>query len=139
MASGVYQRFVANALNKLVDMSAGDTIKCILLNNTHAFTGSDNTYSQVSANELATTGGYTAGGAAVGTPTVTQANPIKWDGDDVTWTSASFTAYHAVLYDDTLVGDDLIASFDFGGAQTVTGGTFTIQWNASGIVTFTPA
>jgi len=31
--------------------------------------------------------------------------------------------------------DDLICSIDFGGAQTVTAGTFTIQWHADGIIT----
>jgi hypothetical protein len=39
-----------------------------------------------------------------------------------------------VIYDIT-AGNDLIASIDFGGAKTVAAGTFTIVWNAAGIVT----
>lgn len=134
MASGIYNRFKANLMNKEVDLEA-DTIKVILLNNSHSFTATHNTYSQVSANELSTAGGYTAGGATLASKTVTQAATTAWDAADVQWTSASFTAYHAVIYDDTVATDDLICSIDFGGAQTVASGTFTIQWNASGIIT----
>ena len=49
-------------------------------------------------------------------------------------TAATFTAYHAVIYD-TSVSNDLIASIDFGGAKAVVAGTFTIQWDAAGIIT----
>lgn len=138
MASGVYQRFLANIMNKLIDLSAGDTITCALMTDSHSFTGTHNTWSQVSANEITGTG-YTTPGKDLTTPSVTQGSPTYFDADDVEWTSASFSAYHAVLYDNTLAGDDLIASFDFGGVQTVTSGTFKIQWAAGGIVTLTPS
>lgn len=134
MASGIYERFKANLMNKEVDLEA-DTIKCALLDTNHSFTATHNTWSQVSANELANGNGYTTGGEALTTKAVTQGATTDWDADDVSWTSASFTAYHAVIYDDTVATDDLICSIDFGGAQTVTSGTFTIQWNASGIIT----
>ena len=134
MASGIYNRFKANLMNKEVDLEA-DTIKVILLNNSHSFTATHNTYSQVSANELSTAGGYTAGGATLASKAVTQGATTSWDAADASWTSATFTAYHAVIYDDTHATDDLICSIDFGGAQTVASGTFTIQWNASGIIT----
>lgn len=134
MASGIYNRFKANLMNKEIDLEA-DTIKVILLNNSHSFTATHNTYSQVSANELSTAGGYTAGGAALASKAVTQGATTSWDAADISWTSATFTAYHAVIYDDTTASDDLICSIDFGGAQVVSGGTFEIQWNASGIIT----
>jgi hypothetical protein len=134
MTSGIYQRFKANLMNKEVDLEA-DTIKVALLNNSHSFTATHNTWSQVSANQLAGSGGYTTGGATLASKAVTQAATTSWDAADTAWTSASFTAYHAVIYDDTLANDDLICSFDFGGAQTVSAGTFTIQWNGSGIIT----
>lgn len=133
MASGIYNRFKANLMNKEVDLEA-DTIKVMLLDNSHSFTASNNTKSQIVANEISGTG-YTAGGVTLSNKSVTQADTTKWDADDAEWTSASFTAYHAVIYDDTLANDDLIASIDFGGAQTVTSANFTIQWDASGIIT----
>lgn len=133
MASGIYERFKANLMNKEVDLEA-DTIKVALMDNVHGFTATHNTWSQVSANEISGTG-YSSPGQDLAGKAVTQAATTDWDATDAQWTTATFSAYHAVLYDDTLAGDDLICSFDFGGEQQVTGGTFTIQWNASGIVT----
>ena len=133
MASGIYNRFKANLMNKEVDMEA-DTIRVMLLDNSHSFTAGDNTKSQIVANEISGTG-YTANGEALANKAVTQAATTKFDADDTAWSSATFTAYHAVIYDDTLTNDDLIASIDFGGAQAITGATFTIQWHASGIIT----
>lgn len=133
MASGIYNRFKANLMNKETDLE-GDTIKVALLNNSHSFTATNNTWSDVSANEISGTG-YTTGGAALASKAVTQASTTKWDAADVSWSSASFTAYHAVIYDDTMTNDDLICSIDFGGAQTVSSATFTIQWDSNGIIT----
>ena len=134
MASGIYNRFKANLMNKEIDLEA-DTIKIALMNNSHAFTATHNTWSQVSTNELASGSGYTTGGAALASKTVTQNSTTAWDAADATWTSSSFTAYHAVIYDDTHATDDLICSFDFGGAVTVSSGTLTVQFHSSGIIT----
>lgn len=140
MASGIYNRFKANVLNKLVDVgSGGDTLKIILLNNSHTFNPDHNTLSDISANEISGTG-YTTGGETLASQTVAQDDTndrATLDAADVAWTSASFTAYHAAIYDDTLAGDDLICSIDFGGAQTVTSATFTIQWDSNGILALT--
>ena len=133
MASGIYNRFKANLLNKEIDLEA-DTIKVMLLNNSHAFTATHNQKSEIVANEISGTG-YTAGGAALANKAVTQAATSKWDADDTAWTTASFTAYHAVIFDDTLTNDDLICSIDFGAAKTASAGTFTIQWHTDGIIT----
>jgi len=133
MASGIYDRFKANLMNKEVDLEA-DAVKVMLLDSNHAFSAAHNVIGDVSANEISGTG-YTAGGAELANKAVTQATTTKWDADDVAWSNATFTADHAVIYDDTVVTDDLICSIDFGGAKTVSAGTFTIQWNADGIIT----
>ena len=133
MASGIYDRFKANIFNKEVDLEA-DTIKVMLLDNSHAFNSAHNQKSEIVANEITGTG-YSAGGAALAGKAVTQAATTKFDADDLAWSAATFTAYYAVIYDDTLTNDDLIACIDFGGAKTVTGSTFTIQWNVNGILT----
>lgn len=133
MASGAYNRFKANLMNKEIDMEA-DTIKVMLLNNSHSFTATHNQKSEIVANEISGTN-YTAGGASLANKAVTQGATTKFDADDVSWASATISAYHAVIYDDTMTNDDLICSIDFGGVQSVTGGTFTIQWHANGIVT----
>jgi len=131
MSSGLYSRFKANLMNKVVDLEA-DTIKVALYDNTHAFNAAHTVYT--TDNELATAGGYTQGGVSLASKAVTEAATTKWDADDVEWTTATFTAYHAVIYDST-ASNNLICSIDFGGAKTVAAGTFTIQWDAAGIIT----
>ena len=131
MASGVYNRFKANLMNKVVDLEA-DTIIIALYDDSHSFTATDTDYT--TTNELATAGGYTRGDKELAGKAVTQAATTKWDATDAAWTTATFTAYFAVIYDET-AGNDLICCIDFGGAKTVAAGTFTIQWDAAGIIT----
>ncbi len=135
MASGIYNRFKANLMNGEVDLEA-DTINVALYDTNHSFTASDTDYT--TDNELATTGGYTQGGQALDNMSVSGTTTTAWDADNEAWTSATFEAHHAVLYD-VSVSNDLIATIDFGGAKTVAAGTFTIQWNASGIITLATA
>ena len=133
MASGIYNKFKANLFNKIVDLE-GDTVKVALYDNSHAFTATDTDYT--TTNELATTGGYTQAGATLAGKAVTEAATTKWDATDLAWTSSTFTAYHAVIYDSTVgATDNLICSIDFGGAKAVSAGTFTIIWDSDGIIT----
>lgn len=133
MASGIYNRFKANLMNKVVDLEA-DTIQVSLYNSTHAFNAAHTDYT--TTNELATAGGYTQGGATLAGKAVTEAATTKWDATDISWTSATFTAAHAVIWDST-AGNDLICSIDFGGDQAIVAGTFIISWHADGIITLT--
>jgi len=132
MASGTYDRFRANLMNKVVDLEA-DTINVALLDSSHSFSTGDNTWADVVTNEISGTG-YTASGSALSGKAVTQAATTKWDATDATWTTATFTAAHAVIWDET-AANNLICSIDFGGNQSVSAGTFTIQWHADGIIT----
>lgn len=92
----------------------------------------------VTANEIVGTG-YTAGGQLLTTTTVTgvAGGIIMWDADDLVWTGATFSnAYGVLLYADALttpVADQGIMAIYFGGAYSVTAGTFTVQWSANGI------
>lgn len=133
MASGIYNRFKANLMNKEVDLEA-DIIKVMLLDSNHSFNAAHNQKSEIVGNEISGAG-YDAGGATLAGGEVTQAATTKFDGTDVAWTSATFTARHAVIYDSTLANDDLIGSIDFGADKSVSGGTFTIQWHVNGIIT----
>jgi hypothetical protein len=113
-----------------------DTIKCALLTNAHSFDTDHNEWGEISANE-ASGAGYTTGGAIISNLVVTQDNvnnKAVFDADDVTWSSSTITAKYAVLYDVTQ-GTNLIACFDFGSDYSSSNGNFTVQWNASGIIT----
>lgn len=134
MASGIYNRFFANLMNKVVDLT-NDTIKVALLTSSHSFDPDHDTWSQVSTNEISGTG-YTAGGATLSTKSVTEDDTndlAKWDADPVTWSTATITARHAVIYDTTAT-NNLIASIDFGSDKTSTGADFTIDWHTDGIL-----
>ena len=88
--------------------------------------------------EVSNGNGYTTGGATLANKTNTSAaNVTSLGADDTAWTSASFTARTAVVYDS--VTDKLLGYVDFGANQTVVAGTFTIEWSSGVIATVTAA
>ena len=91
----------------------------------------------ITTNEVASGGGYTTGGNALVSTTVEENSTSGvFDADDPEWTSATFTARGALIYNKTL-GDassntrGAIAVLDFGGDFTVAGGTFKIVFPAN--------
>lgn len=131
MASGIYNCFKTDLCDGSVNLaSGGDSFKVALYNNSHAFTATDTVYS--ATNEVSGTG-YTAGGTALSGQSISGTTTVTWDATDTAWSGATFSAYHAVIYDVTNT-NSLVCSIDFGGVQTVTSGTFTIQWHANGIL-----
>lgn len=118
-----------------------DDIKIMLLNNSHSYNPDHDEKADIVANEISGTG-YSAGGVALTGEAVTSDNTDNeavFDANDSSWTSASFSAYHGAVWDDTTTSpaDIVVCSFDFGGIQTVTSGTFAIQYAAEGIVNIT--
>lgn len=88
--------------------------------------------------------GWSAAGRPLVTPTWTKAsNVLTYDAADTVSANATTTltnAYGCLVYDDTLttpVADQGISFNYFGGANSVTSGTFTVVWNASGICALT--
>jgi hypothetical protein len=84
--------------------------------------------------------GWPAAGRPLVSATWTKAsNVLTHDANDTVSANSSTTltnAYGVLNYDDTLttpVADQGISFNYFGGANSVTAGTFTIVWNASGI------
>ena len=136
MASGIYTATRLALWKGEIDTDI-HTFKIALLNNSHSFNPDHDNWSDVSSNQITGTG-YTAGGKDLAsfTQIVDDTNNLlRIDADNPSWTSASFTAYHAVIYNDSHANDRLICSIDFGGAQTVSSGTFTINFHSDGIFT----
>ena len=83
--------------------------------------------------------GYTATGAAVATPVVSQDdtnNWGKWDDDDsnITWSSlATATILEARLYDDTTATKWVLILWEI--ATNSNGGDYTIEFGSDGIMT----
>ena len=91
----------------------------------------------ITSGEVANGNGYTTGGVALASKTVEENSTSGvFDAADPEWTSATFTARGALIYNKTL-GDatsnarGAIAVLDFGGDFTVAGGTFKIVFPAN--------
>ena len=86
--------------------------------------------------------GYSAGGATVSSPTFTAGGSnntvATWTSStNPNWTSARFTANQAIFYESSASTYQLICFWDFGGAVSVTGSTFTLTISGSGLLTAT--
>jgi hypothetical protein len=105
--------------------STGNTFKLALYDNSASFTAATTAYT--ATNEVAASGSYSAGGGALTNVTPTSTGTTAFtDFADLSFTSATITAFGALIYNDSAAGDPTVCVLDFGGAKTSTSGTFTI-------------
>lgn len=103
----------------------GNTFKLALYDNSPSFTAATTAYT--SSGEVANSGTYSAGGGTLTNVTPTSSGTTAFtDFADLSFTSATITAYGAMIYNDSAAGDPSVCILDFGGAKTSTNGTFTI-------------
>lgn len=106
----------------------GDTFKLALYDNSASFTAATTAYT--ATNEVANSGSYAAGGGALTNVTPTSSGTTAFtDFADLSFTSATITAYGALIYNTTpghTYTNPTVCVLDFGGAKTSTNGTFTI-------------
>lgn len=103
----------------------GNTFKLALYDNNASFTAATTAYT--ATNEVPNSGSYAAGGGTLTNVTPTSSGTTAFtDFDDLSFTSATITAYGAMIYNDTAVGNPSVCILDFGGAKTSTAGTFQI-------------
>ena len=122
------------------DSSGGDTFKIAMFTSSASLDATTTDYS--TSNEITNSSGtaYTAGGEALTNQGVTLSSTTAYtDFADVSWTSASFTANGAMIYNTTTDGGsgttDAVCIIAFGGDKTVSSGTFTIQFPAAAATT----
>ena len=102
-----------------------NTFKLALYDYSAAFTAATTAYT--ATNEVSNSGSYAAGGGALTNVTPTSTGTTAFtDFADLSFTSATITAYGALIYNDSAAGDPAVCILDFGGAKTSTSGTFTI-------------
>ena len=105
--------------------STGDTFKLALYDNNASFTAATTAYT--ATDEVGNSGTYSAGGGTLTNVTPTSSGTTAFtDFADLSFTSATITAYGAMIYNDTAAGNPSVCILDFGGAKTSTAGTFTI-------------
>lgn len=116
--------------------TTGHVFKCALY--TSSSTNSKATTAYTSTNEITNTSGtaYTAGGfawtaAQNTTPAAgTDGSYTSWSVNP-SWSSASFTANSCLIYNSS-ASNKAVCVLTFGGDQTVTAGTFTINLPTNG-------
>jgi hypothetical protein len=108
--------------------STGDTFKIALFTSSATLGASTTAYS--SLNETTNDAGtaYTAGGEDLTSVTpVLDSSTAVCDFDNVSWTSATFTANGALIYNSSK-SNKAVCAIAFGGDKTATNGTFTVQF-----------
>ena len=113
--------------------SSGNTFKIALFTSSASLGAGTTAYS--TSNEISNTSGsaYSAGGATLTNSGVSLSSTTAFtDFSDVTYTSASFTANGAMIYNTTTNGGsgttDAVAIIAFGGDKTASNGTFKIEF-----------
>ena len=116
--------------------SSGNTFKIALYTSSASLGAATTAYS--TSNEISNTSGsaYTAGGKALTNTGVGLTGTTAFtDFSDVSFTSASFTANGAMIYNTTTNGGsgttDAVCIIAFGSDKTATNGTFEIQFPAN--------
>ena len=115
--------------------TSGSAFKLALY--TNAATLGKSTTNYITANEVANTGTYAAGGGALVKPnpsTSLASSTAIVDFTNLSFTSVSLTSRGALIYNTTTAGGsnttDAVCVLDFGADKTATSGTFTIQFPA---------
>lgn len=115
-----------------------DTIKVSLHTSTYTPDRDADNYHNDATNEVANGNGYTTGGAAIASPTITfdsGTDETRLDHADPSWAASSFTARTAVWYKDkggASTADPLIGYLPFGSDVTVSSGTLSITIDSTG-------
>lgn len=137
----VYPKFQETAVKKGVNL-ATDSLK-VMLFASYTFANTHASMTDVKAAGTEATGtGYTAGGQALSSVTVSTSGTVTtFTCANPSWgPSSTITAAFAVFYD-AQGGTDAtnipIAYWDFGGSQSSSAGAFTLTINASGVATLT--
>jgi len=128
-----------------------NSFKKELLQGSHDFDASTDTYKLAMYTSLATLGAsttnyitnnevtsssYTAGGKALVNSGVKMSSAVAFtDFADVSWTGVTLSARGSLIYNTQTNGGtgttDAVCVLDFGGVKTATSGTFTIQFPAN--------
>ena len=103
-----------------------DVIKIALFTSAATLGATTTAYS--STNEVASGSGYTTGGNTLAGAVISSSGTTAFvDFSDSTWSSASFTARGALIYNSSKA-NRAVAVLDFGADKTSTNGDFVVQF-----------
>ena len=130
--------FAANATNRPIDW-VNNVIKVSLHSSLYVPNQDTHQWYSDLTNELANGNGYTTGGYTLVNKTFAYnsgAKEVRLDADDAQWMNATFSFRISIVYKWTGTGSTspLIGYTDWVTDQSITGGTYTLVWDAEGIM-----
>ena len=131
MANVIPNAFKGELLSGTHNFASGGNSFKLALYTSNPYDTSSTAYS--TTNEVSASGGsnYTTTGLVLQNQSVTTGATSFVDFDDLTFSSATFTADFGAIYNDTN-SDKLCVVLDFGGSKTATNGDFKIVFPATG-------
>ena len=109
--------------------SGGNTFRMALYTDSASFTAATTAYT--SSNEISGTNYVAKGNSLTRVDPTTSSTTAYTDFADTSWSTATFSAMGAMIYNDSASGDPSVVILDFGALKTATAGTFTVAFPAA--------
>jgi len=109
--------------------SGGNTFQIALYTDSASFTAATTAYT--TTNEISGTNYSAKGNTLTRVDPTTSGTTAYTDFADTSWSTATFSAMGAMIFNDTASGDPSVVILDFGALKTATAGTFTIAFPAA--------
>ena len=110
-------------------LSGGNTFQIALYTDSASFTAATTAYT--TSNEITGTNYSAKGNSLTRIDPTTSSTTAYTDFADTSWSTATFSAMGAMIFNDTASGDPSVIILDFGALKTATAGTFTIAFPAA--------
>ena len=109
--------------------SGGNTFQIALYTDSASFTAATTAYT--TTNEISGTNYSAKGNTLTRVDPTTSSTTAYTDFADTSWSTATFSAMGAMIFNDSASGDPSVIILDFGALKTATAGTFTIAFPAA--------
>ena len=109
--------------------SGGNTFQIALYTDSASFTAATTAYT--TSNEISGTNYSAKGNPLTRVDPTTSSTTAYTDFADSSWSTATFSAMGAMIFNDSASGDPSVIILDFGALKTATAGTFTIAFPAA--------
>jgi len=110
-------------------LSGGNTFQIALYTDSASFTAATTAYT--TSNEISGTNYSAKGNSLTRVDPTTSSTTAYTDFADTSWSTATFSAMGAMIFNDSASGDPSVIILDFGALKTATAGTFTIAFPAA--------
>ena len=131
MANVIPNAFKGELLSGTHNFASGGNSFKLALYTSNPYTTSSTAYDTTNEVSASCGSNYTTTGLVLQNQSVTTGATSFVDFDDLTFSSATFTAAFGAIYNDTN-SDKLCVVLDFGGSKTATNGDFKIVFPATG-------